>query len=923
MIAILLENAPDSLKGELTKWITLVKPSVYISEVNKRIRDVLITRIQEENKKDELVSAQVYFDAKNELGYDVIEIGSPQKDLIDFQGLKLVSTISSTDQFKEIATLCWAKLNPYKSLSDHMYETGIVAKKFLKHTKYKALIPLFEECINNKLTDEEIINTLSSIIALHDIGKCWPDFQLKAKNNHDYHIERELDLLKKQKMYNRFVIKPDHFRHELSSSIIIRETMIDKCYDEDTSKSIASIYENHHLSDSPDGINTIKENGLAKGNAPEKWKRVRKFLIDSTERVFSPSKFELKKDKIEQFNVLLLGFLYRCDWISSSLFSKEIHFDSYQEYTEYVNRTVDNYIADMGIQAIPMINHKISFEELFPNIPKKSLRPLQQMVEKLVLNDPNFDCLIIEDLTGSGKTESGLLAGINAMYAANKQGIFFGLPTNATEQAMNPRVQAALNSLYGANSVSVTHASGKSWIYDEMMHFDEDDKVKKFYASERETKLIYPFSTGTVDQIERCVQMRKYMLISLTDLVTKAVIIDEMHAYDMYMLGILETALQWLKKFHVPVIVMSATLPDTIKKIIHSVYSTEKYISQSAYPLITKYSNGHFDTFKVDAYENREYPIRLNKLDFSNKESVYDNIISMIQNKIENGGNIVCVLNSVKNAKGLFSAIKEKLPDVEKILFIGRDTLEHKEQKSALLINKYGKDRINRPRKSIVIATQIIEQSLDLDFDYMITEIAPIDLLLQRFGRWHRHPDVGTIREISNIDCNIEVVYSIFLKDHKVYADSIKLLENTLNYLKSNVSLKIPEETRDAINYVYSKTISDKEMHSLAKAFLARIDKPNTNAEHQIPLPWKKENLKSDIPTRLEKYETTDICYVSQDEYDHLKENPNVSRKIAAKLKYCNTITEYKSEVENYEESITGKGWLDGVKIVIGEITNS
>lgn len=423
---------------------------------------------------------------------------------------------------------------------------------------------------------------------------------------------------------------------------------------------------------------------------------------------------------------------------------------------------------------------------------------------------------------------------------------------------------------------------------------------------------MFPFSTGTVDQIEKGVLKQKYATIPLMELATKVVIIDEMHAYDMYMQGILSVALSWLKEFHVPVVIMSATLPNLIKKEIHKVYSTEEFVPNEAYPLITMYENGKANCYKVDACENREYNVNLTTV-----EDVFAiHACESIRQLIAHDGNVCVICNSVSTAKETYEKVLEKFPNVETCLFHGQTTLEEKHNNTEMLISKYGKNRDNRPKKSIVVATQIIEQSIDVDFDFMISELAPIDLLLQRFGRWHRHSDVGTIREINNKTVPIEIIAYNNLIKHFVYRDNVTILQKTKEYLEKNTILAIPTASRKMIEYVYNpeeytKSESIKVEVKENKASNNTIRLPDAKGT----LPYRKEDIvhAKRLPTRDSDGDyMVDLCILPTPMYETVKTN-GANKQLSAEIKYKYTVPTKKKIVENIPEDskFEGNYWLD------------
>lgn len=818
-----------------------------------------------------------------------------------------------------LADMCWAKIEPYKSVYRHMYEAGCTAKKLLANTSYTPLLSVFQTLCVNTVSNQEMIDTFSFFIALHDIGKVWPDFQLKAEASQEPEIQQlfnAVDSVTTTK--DRSCFKTEGFRHETASELLIRQYMKAEGFDSTTVKAIAVAYKYHHLNVSDRTAIQLKQE-LRELSQGDVWNDAQAILISRIRAKFPYSRnFRIKPDKGGDFIALFLGFLYRCDWIASSLFSAACrYYASEKEYESDVDFILNGYIRKIDISTRLALKSDMTLKEVFPGLAPFSLRPLQQKAEELADASPAFDCTIIEDLTGSGKTEAGFYLAYRAMTAEGKNGIFFGLPTNATEQAMNPRLQQAINAIYGTDSYTVSHAAGKSWIIDSLSSC-EDREERQFYASEKETKLMMPFATGTVDQIEMSVLCRKYMLISLMDLADKAVVIDEMHAYDAYIRGVLKVALQWLKEFHVPVVIMSATLPSTIMKDIHSVYCTEQFEKPVAYPLITQYRNNAKIEIPVEACEHRVYNIHPQKISFHDPQ-FNTRICNLIAQKIRNGGNCVCIMNTVNSAKALYAEAKNRFPDVPVYLFQGKNTLSNKTMIADQFLDMYGKSgkaKGHRPEKSIVIATQIVEQSIDLDFDFMITELAPIDLLLQRFGRWHRHDDKGTIREVHSDDSPIEILYSSNLSDHYIYKDAPTILSNTVNYLLSHSTLHIPEQSREMLESVYTGGLTDDEMnstlHSEANAVLATIDSPSRFPK----IPWGNRTLVSHQATREEKYATREVCVVPESVYQKLKNGGVLSHAEAAEFRYHSTAPVGKDVSAEITDFVEGTGWMQDVDIV-------
>jgi CRISPR-associated endonuclease/helicase Cas3 len=223
------------------------------------------------------------------------------------------------------------------------------------------------------------------------------------------------------------------------------------------------------------------------------------------------------------------------------------------------------------------------------------------------------------------------------------------------------------------------------------------------------------------------------------------VIFDEVHAYDAYMSELFERLLIWLRQIGVSVIVLSATLPNrTRRRLINAYVGSSLTPPTKQYPCLTfATSDGHVDTIELT-------PPPKKALRFQWIDRDEESIIQKLEEELQNGGCAVVICNTVGRAQKLYEKLNmraDKLCDDDNlILFHARFPMAWREDLERKVLKKFGpnaKDKTkpnpDRPAKAIVIATQVVEQSLDLDFDVMITDHAPIDLLLQRAGRLQRH----------------------------------------------------------------------------------------------------------------------------------------------------------------------------------------
>ena len=227
----------------------------------------------------------------------------------------------------------------------------------------------------------------------------------------------------------------------------------------------------------------------------------------------------------------------------------------------------------------------------------------------------------------------------------------------------------------------------------------------------------------------------KFGFLRLFGLADRVLVIDEVHAYDAYMSAIICRLLQWCACLKITVILLSATLSATQRSAMIEAYGATGGDPgpDAAYPLITVAEAGkpaRGIEAKASSSRTLKFETHVSLLGDAAKTA------AKAKELVTGGGCCCVILNTVKQAQAVYAAIGD---DVPKLLFHARFTAEDRKRIADKVTELFGKDTTNRPPKFILVATQVVEQSLDVDFDHMITEIAPMDLLLQRSGRLHRH----------------------------------------------------------------------------------------------------------------------------------------------------------------------------------------
>ncbi len=326
-----------------------------------------------------------------------------------------------------------------------------------------------------------------------------------------------------------------------------------------------------------------------------------------------------------------------------------------------------------------------------------------------------------------------------------------------------------------------------------------------------------PYGVGTVDQALMGAVRSRHQFVRLFGLAGRTVILDEIHAYDLYTSTLLERFLEWLALLGSPVIALSATLPVDTRRRLVSAYAEgcgcvepELPIDQP-YPRLTTFTQTtgvNVTTFPASPHVTRSLNVH-----WINDEEW----MTALQEKLTDGGCAAVICSTVARSQAVFAQLQSHFATEElglfhgRFLFIDRDCIERD------CITKFGKpgdSKTNRPLKYVLVATQVIEQSLDLDFDLMISDLAPIDLLLQRSGRLHRHEDRKnrplklTQPTIWLIEPKLDETGKAEFGDSGLIYDRHVLLRTWLT-LRDRVgersSLHLPQEMDTLIESIYDK----------------------------------------------------------------------------------------------------------------------
>ena len=403
-----------------------------------------------------------------------------------------------------------------------------------------------------------------------------------------------------------------------------------------------------------------------------------------------------------------------------------------------------------------------AFEEHFGFEP----RPLQQLATRLPIAADAPMLVIGEASTGEGKSEFSFY--LSARFG---RGVYVAMPSQATSNGIHPRVrdfiggaggrppahvgtEAALRLVHGNDilqeearlllaldtSITATYAEAGQGNREQQKRDMALEKAAVLnWFTPKKRSLLVPYGIGTVDQLFLGVMHSKHFFLRLFSLTGKTVVFDEVHAYDAYMNTLFMHLLGWLRALHVNVIILSATLPAKTRQAMLTAWGAAGSPALDAtqpvpYPMVWTAQAG-----QAAAYACPPAPGRTQRVKLRWCESSVAAIVAKARFYLKKKAVVLVICNTVRRAQAVYQQLTADalVGEEDQLLLHARMPQRLRNERERQALARFGKGR--KSGKALLVGTQIIEQSLDLDADVMISDLAPIDLLLQRAGRLHRH----------------------------------------------------------------------------------------------------------------------------------------------------------------------------------------
>ena len=724
--------------------------------------------------------------------------------------------------------LLWAKARQESGdihpLIYHMIDVGEVAMAL-----WKEVIP---ESERRRISDvlglpqKECGKFLAFLAATHDLGKASPGFQDKF---HEY-ARRELAPF-------GFDFPAGTAPHGTVSTVALRTLLKEELgMDRWDAVLLAHVVGGHHGAwpSSADILNLYSDD-----LGGSLWEEVRRLLFLDLLRAFDPPKGVTLPGDAPLRNGLLIwisGLVTAADWIGSmdDFFPYEDRFFPPEEYAAIAKKRADQALEGIGWTWQGTSGEVMSFEDMFPFPPNA----IQSEVMSLTKDLPHPSMVLIEAPTGIGKTEMAFYLADTWLQAYGGRGIYVAMPTQATSNQMFDRTRDFLLKRYPHKLLNLHLAHGNAAWTDQMASLkvlpvgetlDEGVAAMQWFLPRKRT-LLAPFGVGTVDQALMSVLQARHFFLRMFGLANKVVVFDEVHAYDTYMSRLFQRLLGWLHTIGASVVILSATLPKKTRERLVSAYLGEESsvdLPDVGYPRLTVVGPQGIRVHQLPSLEDRT--IRLSWIP-SNPQEIAD----LLRSKLKDGGCAAVVCNTVAEAQDVYETLREAgLVEKENLmLFHAQMPFAWRKEVESRVLDAFGKNG-HRPHKAIVVATQVIEQSLDLDFDLMVSALAPIDLLIQRAGRLHRHERESRPR-------GLETPQLFILRPdgdlgspnfgRSVYVYEKYVLWQTWRALDGKDALTLPAETDSLIEAVYG----DEDFDSLPEPLSKRLQEAHSKMEKTV-----------------------------------------------------------------------------------------
>lgn len=648
----------------------------------------------------------------------------------------------------------WGKTKPDgppHSVLGHLLDAAAVAELIWDSFLTDAARAKVDSCCGGRGRDVLVL-----LAGWHDLGKATPAFQVK---------DRQLAAIPESLGLTLPVASVRRLRHGESGSMIAQRVLVAARVE--GAEWLLPIISGHHGSFlSSLGRDYRSEWQEGRADVSALWRKTQEEMAAQVlaEMTIDLSSLHLDLPPLA-VQLAIAGWVSMADWIASSDLFPGMGRDPVTAAEARARAT--RAWSRLGLGRSPAARTAASFAGRFGFSPS----PLQELVIERAQSIGEPGIMVIEAPMGAGKTEAAFAAVEVLAARFGSDGFVFAMPTQGTSDAMFERCLKWAHRMDPDYPVSLLHGkamANETWraltspvTLSEVYDPELDDAyglqpsttarsaagVPSEWLVGRHRGLLSQGVVGTVDQPLMAATHIKYVALRFAGLIGKVVVIDEVHSYDVFMSSYLRQFLSWCGDGGIPVILMSATLPPSQRRELLEAYaaglgptSTGEEVA-AGYPSVTTWtpSAGVDARSAPHSRPDVEVAVTTATIDVDDTSALAD----LVAAETASGGVALVILNTVRRAQETYRRLRDGA--VPAVLLHSRLTTGARAKRTQDLVARLG-PRSDRPRRLVVVATQVAEQSFDVDADLLITDVAPMDLLLQRIGRLHRHPRPETDR---------------------------------------------------------------------------------------------------------------------------------------------------------------------------------
>ncbi len=670
---------------------------------------------------------------------------------------------------------------------------------------------------------------VGALAALHDLGKISPGFQ--AKSQVWLEAQGLSDIARRYRW--EATTEGNHARvTQAAVQDLLPELMT---IEPKTARCLAALLGAHHgrIQAAPTRPFRPEQSGpaISESNSRIEWDQARMMAGKAVMDAFQRPHCDMEMSYDSPALWWLAGLTSVADWIGSD----ERHFPPEGGMEEDARQPrARETVEEIGFRT-PRIVSGLGFAELFGPSAGSTPYDMQIRAHEFIKGPGVY---VIEAPMGMGKTEAALWVAYDLLAAGKARGIYFALPTQATSNRIHLRMDEFLRRITpDAGTVRLIHAN--SWLMDETSQKptlstasttggrSEDARAGEDWFASAKRALLAPFGVGTVDQALLAVVAAKHFFVRQFALAGKVIILDEVHSYDLYTGTLIDRLVEVLEGLGCTVIILSATLTGRRRAQLVPLDLDSGDPRTLPYPMISGCPEMcEASSIATDAPAKRTVQVSFQSVDAALARAV----------KMALDGQVVLwICDTVGSAQEQFDRVTSAAGSRFPVgLLHSRFPFWRREELEGEWMTRLGKDGATRCG-CILVSTQIVEQSVDLDADFLVTELAPTDMLFQRMGRLWRHerpgrpgdPEMVILEEPQTLDAlrSLDGKAIVLALGTKAYVYSPYVLLRSLEVWRSATTVSIPDQIRERIEATYEERCEGEEPDAWQKLFIEMYGK--------------------------------------------------------------------------------------------------